>query len=41
MGGHVMYDKGHAKNDDFLIDFAIFTLWLQTWMDGWIDRGTE
>ena len=30
MDGHAIYIHGHAKNDDFPIDFAIFTKALRT-----------
>ena len=30
MDGHAIYVHGHAKNDDFPIDFAIFTKALPT-----------
>ena len=30
MDGHAIYMHGHAKNDDFPIDFAIFTKALPT-----------
>ena len=30
MDGHAIYVHGHAKNDDFSIDFAIFTKALPT-----------
>ena len=29
MDGHLIYMHIHAKNNDFPIDFAIFTTWLQ------------
>ena len=39
MDGHAIYVHGHAKNDDFPIDFAIFTKALRT--DGRTDQRTN
>ena len=39
MDGHAIYMHGHAKNDDFPIDFAIFTKALPT--DGPTDQQTD
>jgi len=39
MDGHAIYVHGHAKNDDFPIDFAIFTKALPT--DRPTDRQTD
>ena len=47
MDGHAIYMHGHAKNDDFPIDFAIFTKALPTdrrtnrRTDGPTDRPTD
>ena len=39
MDGHAIYMHRHAKNNDFLIDFAIFTKVLRT--NGPTDRPTD
>ena len=43
MDGHAIYMHGHAKNDDFPIDFAIFTKALPTDRptDGPMDQPTD
>ena len=43
MDRHTIYVHRHAKNDDFPIDFAIFTKALRTDRptDGWMDGPTD
>ena len=39
MDGHAIYEHRNAKNNHFLIDFAISTL--AFWMDGQADQPTD
>ena len=43
MDGHAIYIHRHAKNNDFPIDYAIFTkaLWTDQPTDGPMDKPTD